>query len=160
MSSLPSLADVKLDHDGQSLWPNILSAEQAALKVAPTKPGAKYNDPLIGIRVLGFLLQDLWQHSEHSFGLIPYKEVTKHIASCLSIPGHTVGGEEEAEAQHRKLQALGLYYRNHLVRVCSSSTHSLLGYKLTFLQFVRMVARSPNAPTILPAHLWTLFETE
>ncbi|KAJ7125914.1 hypothetical protein C8R44DRAFT_668229 [Mycena epipterygia] len=121
MSSLPSLADVKVDHDGKSLWPNILSAERAALKVAPTKPGAKYNDPLIGIRVLGFLLQDLWKHSQHSFGLIPYNELIEQIASCLSIPGHTVGSEEEAEAQHEKLQTLGLHYRNHLIRVFRSN---------------------------------------
>lgn len=159
MSSLPSSDDVKVDHDGKSLWPNILSAERAALKVAPTKPGAKYNDPLIGIRVLGFLLQDLWEHSQHSFGLIPYKEFIEQIASCLSIPGHTVGSEEEAEAQHEKLQALGLHYRNHLIRVCSSYIHSLLGCNLTFFQFVRMDARSPYAPIILPAHPWTLFET-
>ncbi|KAJ7446652.1 hypothetical protein B0H11DRAFT_2177234 [Mycena galericulata] len=117
MSSLPSLADVQVDHDGKSLWPNILSAETAALKVAPTKPGAKYNDPLIGIRVLGFLLQDLWQHNHHSFSLIPYKEVIKQIASCLSIPGYTIGSEEEAEAhwQHEKL--------------CSSYTHSAFKWK-------------------------------
>ncbi|KAJ7083336.1 hypothetical protein B0H15DRAFT_889211 [Mycena belliarum] len=121
MSSLPSSAEVELDHDGKSLWPNILSAERAALKVAPSKLGAKYNDPLIGIRVLGFLLQDLWQHSQHSFALIPYREVIKKIASCLSIPEHTVGSEEEAEAQHEKLQALGLHYRNHLIRVFRSN---------------------------------------
>ncbi|KAH9930257.1 uncharacterized protein B0H18DRAFT_1116953 [Fomitopsis serialis] len=121
MSSLPSVADVEVDHNGKSLWPNILSAERAALKVAPTKPDAKYNDSLIGIRVLGFLVQDLWQHSQHSFGVIPYKEIIKQIASCLSIPGHTVGSEEEAEAQHEKLQALGLYYRNHIIRVFRSN---------------------------------------
>ncbi|KAJ6556459.1 hypothetical protein B0H19DRAFT_1152648 [Mycena capillaripes] len=121
MSSLASLADVNFDHDGKSLWPNILSAEEAALKVAPTKPGAKYNDRLIGIRVLGFFLLDLWQHSQHSFGLIPYKQVIKQIASCLSIPGCTVGSKEEAAAQHEKLQTLGLYYRNHLIRVFRSN---------------------------------------
>ncbi|KAJ7825913.1 hypothetical protein B0H14DRAFT_3725706 [Mycena olivaceomarginata] len=108
MCSLASLADVNFDHDGKSLWPNILSAEEAALKVAPTKRGAKYNDRLIGIRVLGFFLLDLWQHSQHSFGLIPYKQVIKQIASCLSIPGCT-------------LQTLGLYYRNHLIRVFRSN---------------------------------------
>jgi hypothetical protein len=160
MSSLTSLADVNFDHDGKSIWPNILSAEEAALKVAPTKPGAKYNDRLIGIRVLGFFLLDLWQHSQHSFGLIPYKQVIKQIASCLSIPGCTVGSKEEAEAQHEKLQTLGLYYRNHLIRVCSSYPHSLLGCHLTFFQFGRTEARSPSNPNILLAHPWMLFETE
>ena len=123
MSSLPSLADVKVDHEGKSIWPYILEAEQAALKVAPAKPGPKYNDPLIGIRVLGFLLQDLWLHDKHSFGLIPYKNLIKHVTSGLSIPGYAVGSKEESQAQSKKLQDMGLYYRNHLIRVCSSYIH-------------------------------------
>lgn len=123
MSSLPSLADVKLDHEGRSIWPYILEAERAALKVASTKPGPKYNDPLIGIRVLGFLLQDLWLHDKHSFNLIPYKNLIKHITLGLSISGHAVGSEEESQARSKKLQDMGLYYRNHLIRVCSSHIH-------------------------------------
>ncbi|KAJ7257588.1 hypothetical protein B0H12DRAFT_471613 [Mycena haematopus] len=126
MSRLPSLTNVKVDNDGKSLWPNILSAELVAVKAVATKPGAKYHDPLIGIRVLGFLLQDLWQHSQHSFGIIPYKELIKEIASSLSIPGHPVGSEEEAEAQHAKLQALGLSYHNHLIRVFRSNGGPML----------------------------------
>ncbi|KAJ7166287.1 hypothetical protein C8R43DRAFT_1162659 [Mycena crocata] len=129
MSNLPSLADVQVDHSGKSLWPNILSAERAALKAAGsealTKPSPRYNDPLIGVRVLGFLLQDLWQHSQHSFGVIPYKELIKEIASCLSVPGYTVNSEEEAEQQHDELQSLGLHYRNHLIRVFRSNGGSI-----------------------------------
>ncbi|KAJ7195047.1 hypothetical protein GGX14DRAFT_537304 [Mycena pura] len=78
--------------------------------VAPTKPGAKYNYRLIGIRVLGFLVLDLWQHT-----------IIKQISSCLSIPGCIVGSQEEAEAQHEKLQTLGLYYRDQLIRVFRSN---------------------------------------
>lgn len=159
MASLPDLATVNFDVAGKSLWIHILKAEQAALEVAPNKAGPKYNDRLIGIRVLGFLLQDLWTHNRHSFGLIPYKNLITHIVSCLSIPGIAVGSEEEAEAQHEKLQALGLHYRNHLIRVCSSGIHSLPSCNLTFLQFVRMPAQFPNLPIILPVHPWTLFGT-
>ncbi|CAK5282377.1 unnamed protein product [Mycena citricolor] len=121
MSSLPSLADVQFDHDGRTLWPNILSAEQAALEAAPTKSSAKYNNSLIGIRFLGFLLQDLWQHNQHSFGLTPYQRLIKEIASCLSISGQIPASEEEAEAQHGQLQNLGLFYRNHLIRIFRSN---------------------------------------
>ena len=123
MSSLPSLADVKVDHEGKSIWPYIREEEQAALKVAPAKPGPKYNDPLIGIRVLGFLLQDLWLHDKHSFNLIPYKNLIKHIALGLSSSGHAIRSKEESQAQSKKLQDMGLSYRNHLFRVCSSCIH-------------------------------------
>ena len=123
MSSLRYLADVKLDHEGRTIWPYILEAERAALKVAPTKPGLKYNDPLIGIRVLGFLLQDLWIHDKHSFGLIPYKNLMKHITLGLSISGHAIRSKEDSQAQSKKLQDMGLSYSNHLFRVCSSYIH-------------------------------------
>ena len=158
MSSLPSLVDVKLDHEGRSIWPYILEAERAALKVASTKPGPKYNDPLIGIRVLGFLLQDLWLHDKHSFNLIPYKNLIKHITLGLSMSGHAVGSEEESHARSKKLQDMGLYYRNHLIRVCSSYIHRLLGCNLTFLQSGPMEARAPRALILLLARPWTLFE--
>jgi hypothetical protein len=117
MSKLPSLAKVTLDHEGSSLWPLILSAEKSALLNAPTTAGAKYNDNLIGVRVLGFMLQDLWQHSQHSFGLIPYKRLLKEITSCSS-PTHIVGSQEDTDAQHDAIYKLGLFHRNHLIRVC------------------------------------------
>ncbi|EDR00729.1 uncharacterized protein LACBIDRAFT_295751 [Laccaria bicolor S238N-H82] len=121
MSSLPSLKDVKLDHEGLSIWPYILEAERAVLKVAPTKSGAKYNDPLIGIRILGFLIQDLWLHDKHSFGITPYKNLIKQVKSSLSLLGYTVGSKEESQAQSLRLQETGLYYRNHLIRVFRSN---------------------------------------
>ncbi|KAJ7066908.1 hypothetical protein B0H15DRAFT_947151 [Mycena belliarum] len=119
MSRLPSLADVQVDHNGRRIWPNLLSAERAALTMGPTN--TKYNDPLIGIRVLGFLVQDLWQHSQNTLGLIPYVELIKQITSSLSISGQIVGSEEEAEAQHMRLQTLGLSFRNNLIRVFRSN---------------------------------------
>ena len=120
MSDLPSTNKVGLDHEGQSVWPWILEAEEAAKRDAPRTPCPKYNDKLIGVRVLGFLLQDMWQHQRHSFGLIPYKTLINQITPCLSIAGVVFGSKEEAEERHAKLQNLGLYCRNHLMRVCAS----------------------------------------
>ncbi|KAJ7054442.1 hypothetical protein C8F01DRAFT_1221382 [Mycena amicta] len=94
-----------------SLWPSLLSAESAALS-NPITGAAKYNDPLIGVRVLGFLLQDLWQHHADVFGLIPYNRLCREIELCLSNPG--------AQAQNTKIYELGLFYRNHLMRVFRS----------------------------------------
>ncbi|KAJ7084830.1 hypothetical protein B0H15DRAFT_923519 [Mycena belliarum] len=111
------LGTVHLDHNGASLWQYLLSAEQAALENAPASAGPKYNDPLIGVRVLGFLLQDLWQHQSHSFGLIPYHRLCVEIASCLSPHRVIVGSKGEAQAQNAKIYELGLLYRNHLMRV-------------------------------------------
>ncbi|KAJ6612984.1 hypothetical protein B0H10DRAFT_2165419 [Mycena sp. CBHHK59/15] len=120
MSVLPTAQTVRLDHNGSSLWPYLLSAERAAL-ANPRTGGPKYNDPLIGVRVLGFLLQDLWQHNSHSFGLIPYHRLCVEILSSLSIPGTIVGSEGEAQARNAKIYKLGLFHRNHLMRVCESS---------------------------------------
>ncbi|KAJ7364853.1 hypothetical protein DFH08DRAFT_840151 [Mycena albidolilacea] len=124
MSKLPSLAKVTLDHEGSNLWPLILSAEKSALLNAPTTAGAKYNDNLIGVRVLGFMLQDLWQHSQHSFGLIPYKRLLEEINSCSS-PTHIVGSQEDTDAQHDAIYKLGLFHRNHLIRVFRSNGRPL-----------------------------------
>ncbi|EDR00730.1 uncharacterized protein LACBIDRAFT_313190 [Laccaria bicolor S238N-H82] len=125
MSSLPIVADVKVDHEGRSIWPYILEAERAALNMAPTKLGPNYNEPLIGSRVLGFLLQDLWLHDKHSFGLIPYKNLIEHITLALSISGYAVGSKEDCQARIKKLQDMGLYYRNHLFRVFRSNRGSI-----------------------------------
>ncbi|KAJ7744807.1 hypothetical protein DFH07DRAFT_963650 [Mycena maculata] len=54
-----------------------------------------YNDALIGIVILGFLVQDLLQHSQHSFGVM---ESIKQI-SCLSIPGHTVARRNTSDGR-------------------------------------------------------------
>ncbi|KAJ7834816.1 hypothetical protein B0H14DRAFT_2797962 [Mycena olivaceomarginata] len=125
MSNLPPISTVELNHEGKSLWPLILRAEEAALAEA-TKAGApkagtpKYTDNLIGARVVGFLLQDLWKHQSHSFGLIPYKYLVRDISLCFSVPGVGVGTEAEAQAQYTAIYKLGLFYRNHLMRVFRS----------------------------------------
>ncbi|KAJ6514889.1 hypothetical protein C8R47DRAFT_1181805 [Mycena vitilis] len=103
----------ELDHEGQSLWRHILSAEQDALQLPPKS--SKYDSPLVGIRVLGFMLLDLWHHRQHSFGAIPYKQLISQITSCLVIKGAVVNSQEETDAQHQKLQETGLHLRNHLI---------------------------------------------
>ncbi|KAJ7840127.1 hypothetical protein B0H13DRAFT_2416453 [Mycena leptocephala] len=85
----------------------------------PKSRFAKYKDNAIGARLLGFLLQDFRQHQQHSFGLIPYKNLVNAISSCLHIEGIVIGSEEEARAQHEAIYTLGLFYRNHLLRVFS-----------------------------------------
>jgi hypothetical protein len=127
MSKLSPISIVELDHEGKSLWPLILRADDAALPEA-TKAGApkagtqkiyqKYTDNLIGARVVGSLLQDLWKHQGDSFGLIPYKCLVRDISLCFSVSGVGVGTEAEAQAHYTAIYNLGLFYRNHLMRVC------------------------------------------
>ncbi|KAJ7194424.1 hypothetical protein GGX14DRAFT_678980 [Mycena pura] len=115
------------DSESPSSWRDV-GARVATLHVRPPfydllrrKSRSTTRARLIGIRVLGFLLQDMWQHQRHSFGLIPYKALIKQITPCLSIDGVVVGSKEEAQARHAKLQNLGLYFRNHLMRVFRSN---------------------------------------
>ncbi|KAJ7199427.1 hypothetical protein GGX14DRAFT_661963 [Mycena pura] len=63
----------QLNHEGESVWPHILEAENAAK------------------------------------------------LDALQIPGVVVGTKKEAQARHAKLQNLGLYFRNHLMRVFRSN---------------------------------------
>ncbi|KAJ7864065.1 hypothetical protein B0H13DRAFT_2671286 [Mycena leptocephala] len=109
--------DVELDNEGLRVYWHILRAEEAAVDKAPKITAAKYKDNAIGARLLGFLLQDFRQHQQHSFGLIPYKNLVNAISSCLHIEGVVIGGEEEARAQHKAIYTPGLFYRNHLLRV-------------------------------------------
>ncbi|KAK7021198.1 hypothetical protein R3P38DRAFT_3543321 [Favolaschia claudopus] len=122
--SLPVIDAVQLDDEGLSLWPTILRAEAAAADVAP-KFHSKYNNNLIAVRVLGFLLQDFWQHNAQSFGLIPYHRLCQEITSSLRIPDVVVGSEDEAKKQNNNMYELGLLYRNHIMRVFRSNTGPL-----------------------------------
>ncbi|KAJ7816199.1 hypothetical protein B0H14DRAFT_2845104 [Mycena olivaceomarginata] len=116
MSKLPPISTAELDHEGKSL-----SALAEATKAGAPKAGTpKYTDNLIGARVVGFLFQDLWKHQSQSFGLIPYKCLVRDISLCFSVPGVSVGTEAEAQAQYTAIYKLGLFYRNHLMRVCES----------------------------------------
>ncbi|KAJ7269741.1 hypothetical protein C8J57DRAFT_1323001 [Mycena rebaudengoi] len=111
-SKLPSVEKCGLNHEGKSVWPLILSAEKAAIRNAPTS-GPKYNDNLIGARVVGFLLLDMYQHPRHSFGLNPYWRLVKEINSCATPINEDP--QKDTEAQHTAIYNLGLLYRNHLI---------------------------------------------
>ena len=58
MTALPSLDACGLHGTGLSLWHTLLQAENTALK-DPSRTKTKYNDPLIGIRLLGFFCEGL-----------------------------------------------------------------------------------------------------
>ncbi|KAF8161717.1 hypothetical protein K438DRAFT_1942237 [Mycena galopus ATCC 62051] len=122
MSALHTADTVRLDPNGSKLWPYLLSAERVALATGPRNNGAKYlqYDNLIGVRVLGL---DFWQNQSHSFGLVPYHRLSQEIWSCLSlsIPGTIIGSQAEALLRNAKLYELGLFYRNHLMRVFQSN---------------------------------------
>jgi hypothetical protein len=109
-----------LDADGRSLWPTLLKAEQAAQTIRE-KNAAKYTDPLIGVRVVGWLLVDL-RHYQQALGSDPYRLWRLKISSCcVSKPGETLhppGSDEETQAIYQKIFDLGLTVRNCMFRVC------------------------------------------
>ncbi|KAG6817987.1 hypothetical protein H0H93_006891 [Arthromyces matolae] len=101
-----------LEDHGSSLWIKILEAEKHA-KNQP-KGTASNQNTLIGIRVLGYLLLDLYAHvTDVSLGSLPYTRVRTEALSCLS--------KETDEDVYRALQTLGLTYRNYLLRVFRSN---------------------------------------
>ncbi|KAG6856425.1 hypothetical protein H0H87_004551 [Tephrocybe sp. NHM501043] len=72
-----------LEEHENSLWIKILEAE----KHAENQPQgtASYQNTLIGIRVLGYLLLDLYAHvTDVSLGSLPYIRVRTEALSCLS----------------------------------------------------------------------------
>ena len=98
------------DETGLSAWNVLLLAEETALKES-SRTKAKYNDPLIGIRLLGFFLMDFWDHARDGYlGSAPYARMVKEIISCNMGPGDN--------ATYDALVELGLRYRNYLLRVC------------------------------------------
>jgi hypothetical protein len=110
MTALPTT--VPLEENGRSVWPFLLRAESAAITSS-----AKYNDEGVAIRVLGFLLLDLWNHQGTSLGTTPYKLMLREVKSSL-VTEHPIGGQEEQDEHNRKLYELGYIYRNNLFRVC------------------------------------------
>lgn len=119
MSSLLPLNSVGLDEGGRSIWPHLLHAEAVALLCVSS---TKYNDNVVGVRVLGFLLKDLRDHRDRSIGITPYRRVLLEVTLCLHVEGFAAGCRDEAEVQHQKLYELGLWYRNHLFRFCTYSS--------------------------------------
>ena len=110
MTALPSLDACGLHGTGLNIWRTLLQAENTALK-DPSRTQAKYNDPLIGIRLLGFFLKDFWDHAHDGYlGSLPYARMVREIVSCLNKPDN--------KSIYDALVELGLRYRNYLLRVC------------------------------------------
>ena len=117
MTALPSLDTCGLHGTGLSLWHTLLQAENTALK-DPSRTKAKYNDPLIVIRLLGFFLKDFWDRAHDGYlGSNPYARMVTEITSCLNKPGD--------KATYDALVELGLRYRNCLLRVCELRNYLL-----------------------------------
>ncbi|KAF5359876.1 hypothetical protein D9756_003615 [Leucocoprinus leucothites] len=112
MTALPSLDECGLDETGLDIWKKLLEAEKTALEDAESSK-AKYNDPVIGIRLLGFFLKDFSAHTL-DFGLAPYARLCREITSCFN--------KSDEEAIYNALVELGLMYRNHLLQVFRSNT--------------------------------------
>ena len=109
MTALPSLDACGLRGTGLSLWRLLLQAENTALNDT-SRAKAKYNDPLIGIRLLGFFLKDFWDHAHDGYlGSNPYARMVTEITSCLKT---------DDTATYDALVELGLRYRNYLLQVC------------------------------------------
>jgi hypothetical protein len=98
-----------------SIWRTLLQAEDTALKDAD-RTKAKYNDPLIGLRLLGFFLKDFWDHAHDGYlGSTPYARMVVEITSCLS--------KSDNKAIYDALVELGLRDRNYILRVLVCELH-------------------------------------
>ncbi|KAF5359880.1 hypothetical protein D9756_003612 [Leucocoprinus leucothites] len=112
MTALPSLDECGLDETGLDIWKKLLEAEKTALEDADSSK-AKYNDPIIGIRLLGFFLKDFSAHAL-DYGLTPYARLCREITSCFN--------KSDDKAIYDALVELGLRYRSYLLRVFRSNT--------------------------------------
>ncbi|KAF7978037.1 hypothetical protein HWV62_1925 [Athelia sp. TMB] len=82
MVALPSLDTCGLHGTGLTLWRQLLQVEDIALK---DPSYTKYNDPLIGIRLLGFFLKDFWEYAHDGYlGYNPYARMAMGISSCFN----------------------------------------------------------------------------
>ncbi|KAF8169140.1 hypothetical protein K438DRAFT_1774392 [Mycena galopus ATCC 62051] len=111
---LPSADEIGLDLDGVSAWRFLLSAECAAL--ALPKPAAKYQDKVIAIRLVAWLVKDFYEHNRST----AYKDLIRQIVSCNDV-SMRLGQVEDLERRHEKVFQLGLD-RNQLFRVFCSRT--------------------------------------
>ncbi|KAF7318116.1 hypothetical protein HMN09_00319500 [Mycena chlorophos] len=97
----------QLDAEGQQHWSLILEAE-AHFQVGDSEAGP-YNDPLVGIRVLGHLLLALWPPCQ-PFGDSPYRRLCREVADIR----RSAGSNEEC---YRELSRTGLLYRDHIFQI-------------------------------------------
>ena len=115
MTALPPLSEVEkwLDENGQSAWGRLLEAEKFALAHPGNAPSTKYNDLLVGARVIGFFVLDFRKHNRNiSFAERTHHKLVQQVHSCW---GSSSAEEEECL---KKLIDLGTHWQNHLIRAC------------------------------------------
>ncbi|KAJ7441534.1 hypothetical protein FB451DRAFT_1569194 [Mycena latifolia] len=112
--------DRDFDENGLSVWALLLGAETWA---DVQTSHSKYKDALVGIRILGHFLCDFWKNRQNLSigGLNPYRQLIWQINSCDAQPMVTASPQENG-AGYQRLSDLGLWYRNHLMRVFRSNT--------------------------------------
>ncbi|KAL0952303.1 hypothetical protein HGRIS_006591 [Hohenbuehelia grisea] len=142
----------ELDPDGRSAWHFILQAQSWAEENCTAKT-AKHNDRLINIRVLGFLLKDLWDHHEqHTHFVTGYNSLLREVERSLTTES-PIGTKEEFSNQCENLCMLGCWYRVHLFRVFwsnagptpSNSEHpSRPSFEATKAQLMADMASTPK----------------
>ncbi|KAH7925157.1 hypothetical protein BV22DRAFT_1195403 [Leucogyrophana mollusca] len=117
---LPQLSQLDFTPNGSSVWRMLLDAEAFALHNSSKTP-AKYNDPVIGVRVVGFFLKDFWDHSHLGFGSTPYTRLVLEISSCNTTGSHPEGSLQQVQNRNEEIIALGLRLRNYLMCVSRSN---------------------------------------
>jgi hypothetical protein len=122
MSALPSISAVGFDEPDVSAYQLVLRAEAAALQ--EPRSAAKYNNNLIGVRVLGWFLKDTWDHRD-TLTLAPFRQLVLEMNYCRSVGSAIrVNSPEETKAEHEKVYSVGLMYRNNLMRACKHKIKS------------------------------------
>ena len=114
-SALPN--HVSLDAAGNSGWHVLLAAQAYA------RAGGKtfYNDQLLGVRLLGFLIKDLWDHrSTSTIAPVAYAHLLRKLFACndTSGSGLVVGSSDELKLISERVCTIGIQARNCLMSAC------------------------------------------
>ena len=118
-SAIPE--SVVLDAAGNSAWHILLTAQD----YAETGGKSFYNDQLLGVRVLGFLLKDLWDHRNAStIASVGYLHLLHEVFACndTSGSGLAVGSSNELRLISERVCTMGIQARNCLMSACKIFT--------------------------------------
>ncbi|KAH0580038.1 hypothetical protein H2248_002851 [Termitomyces sp. 'cryptogamus'] len=114
MSALPSLTQCGLDTEGRSVWTHLLKAEEKASLDPSRQTAARYNDPLVAVRTVGFFLQDFSEHSSDGYlGSTPYLRLLREIRSCLEYM--------HEDERYDAIVQLGRLHQEYLMRAFRSN---------------------------------------
>ena len=111
---------VTLDAAGNSAWHILLTAQAHALAGGESF----YNDQLLGVRVLGFLIKDLWDHrSGSSIAAVAYTHLLRKLFACsdTSRSSLVVGSSNELKLINERVCTMGIQARNCLMSACKRS---------------------------------------